>query len=63
MLTCSTTERATPSSGPLLPRELHLSYIANNFFNIYPNKLITFLLESPSIGLYFKKRISLVSLL
>jgi hypothetical protein len=56
-------ERRTQASGALLLRELHLSYIANNFFNIKPFKLVIFLLESPSIGLSFKKVISLVDLL
>jgi hypothetical protein len=40
-------ERRTQASAALLLRELHLSYIANNFFNIYPIKLVTFILESP----------------
>jgi hypothetical protein len=56
-------ERRTRASAALLPRELHLPYIANNFINIYPIKIVIFLLEGPSIGLSFKKRISLVSLL
>jgi hypothetical protein len=45
----------TQASRTLLLRELHLSSIAINFFNIYPIKLVVFLLESPSIGLSFKK--------
>jgi hypothetical protein len=56
-------ERSTQASGPLLLRELHLSYIANNFFNIYFIKLVIFLLESSSIELSFKKITSLVGLL
>jgi hypothetical protein len=56
-------ERRTRASAALLLRELHLSYIANNFFNIYAIKLVIFLLESTSIGLSFKKIDSLVSLL
>jgi hypothetical protein len=56
-------ERRTRASAALLLRELHLSYIANNFFNIYLIKLVIFLLESSTIGLSFKEVISLVSVL
>jgi hypothetical protein len=59
---CSTTKRITLLSRLLLLRELHLSYIANNFFNIYSIKLVSFLLEGLSTELSFKKRISLVGL-
>jgi hypothetical protein len=59
----STSEQRTQASGALLLSELHLSCIANNFLNIYPSKLVIILLESSSIGTFFKKLISLVSVL
>jgi hypothetical protein len=49
-------ERRTRVSGALLLRELHISYIANNFLNIYPIKLVISLLKSSIVGLLFLKK-------